>query len=254
MNFRPLLAAAALLVASGVSADVTEELNFSYPINAGGRVSVDNINGDVTVIGGSGSTVEITAFKKAGSQDYLDGIEIIIDHSADSVRIETDHPDRSGIGKWFGSGDSSGSVTYTLHVPADVTLDTIESVNGDVEISGVSGLVKASTVNGGVRATDLVGNASIETVNGTVEATFARFEGTQKADCETVNGRLIINLPSNADARVSAETINGGIDGADFGLQTNKGFVGRDLDGSIGSGSARLDLNTVNGAIKIRSH
>lgn len=253
MNLRPLFAMAALLAASGVSADVTEELNFSYPINAGGRISVDNINGDVTVIGGNGSTVEIVAFKKAGNQDYLDGIEIIIDHSPNSIRIETDHPDRSGVGNWFKRGESSGSVTYTLRVPADVTLDTIESVNGDVEISGVTGLVKASTVNGDVSASDLVGNASIDTVNGTVEATFARFDGTQKADCETVNGRLFINLPTDADARVSAETINGGIDGSDFGLHTNKGFVGRDLDGAIGSGSARLDLNTVNGAIKIRS-
>lgn len=252
MKFRPFLVAAAVLAASGVSADVTEELTFSFPIKQGGRVSVDNINGNVTVIGGSGSTVEVTALKKAGTQEYLEGLKIIIDDSPDAVRIETDHPNRSGMGKWFDWGDSSGSVTYTLHVPSHVELDAIESVNGDLEISGVNALVKASTVNGDIRARDLVSDANVETVNGTIEASFARFDGNQKADCETVNGRLIVHLPDNADARVSAETINGGIDGKDFGLATNKGFVGRDLDGSIGSGSARLQLNTVNGAIKIR--
>jgi len=253
MGFRPAFLASALLVSAGAIADVTEEVSYSYPIDKGGRISVDNINGDVTVIGGSGSTVEITAVKKAGSQDYLDELKIIIDHSDKAVRIETDHPDRSGMGRWFNWGDSSGSVTYTLHVPAAVHLDTIESVNGDLEISGVSGTVNASTVNGRIDARDLQSDANVETVNGAVEAHFTRFDGTQKAECEAVNGRLVVYLPKNADARVNAETINGGIDGSDFGLKTNKGFVGRDIDDSIGSGSARLEMSTVNGAIKIRN-
>ena len=64
----------------------------------------------------------------------------------------------------------------------------------------------------------------------------------------------VINLPHDANASVTAETINGGIDGSDFGLKANKGFVGRDLEGDIGDGSARLALSTVNGAIKIRSN
>jgi len=241
MNLRPLFAAAALLAASGVSADVTEELNFSYPINEGGRISVDNVNGDVTVIGGSGAMVEITAIKRAGSQAYLDGLQITIRNTDDAIRIETDHPERSGM-------------SYTVRVPAHVNLDAIESVNGDLNISGVSGIVRASTVNGSINAADLISDAGIDTVNGAVEVSFARFGGAQKADCETVNGRLTINLPGDADARVQAETINGGIDASDFGLATNKGFVGRDLEGAIGAGSARLELSTVNGAIKVRSH
>jgi DUF4097 and DUF4098 domain-containing protein YvlB len=254
MNLRPLFAAAALLAASGVSADVTEELNFSYPINEGGRISVDNVNGDVTVIGGSGGMVEITAIKRAGSQAYLDGLQITIRNTDDAIRIETDHPERSGMGKWFNWNEGSGSVSYTVRVPAHVNLDAIESVNGDLNISGVSGIVRASTVNGSINAADLISDAGIDTVNGAVEVSFARFGGAQKADCETVNGRLTINLPGDADARVQAETINGGIDASDFGLATNKGFVGRDLEGAIGAGSARLELSTVNGAIKVRSH
>ena len=64
----------------------------------------------------------------------------------------------------------------------------------------------------------------------------------------------MVNLPTDANTSVSAETINGGIDGSDFGLKTSKGFIGRDLEGDIGDGSARLALSTVNGAIKIRSN
>ena len=63
-----------------------------------------------------------------------------------------------------------------------------------------------------------------------------------------------MNLPADADVQVSADTLNGGISAGDFGLEVEKGFVGSDLNGSIGNGSARLNLDTVNGAIKIRSN
>ncbi len=55
-------------------------------------------------------------------------------------------------------------------------------------------------------------------------------------------------------SRVSADTLNGGINASDFGLKVEKGFVGSDLNGKIGGGSARLNIDTVNGAIKIRSN
>ena len=249
MNFRQIVLTAAFLAVSSVSADVTEEQTFSYELSDGGRLSVDNVNGNVTVTGGKDDYVEIVAIKKAKSQEQLDEIEIIIDNSADAIRIETEFPDK-GVRGWF-SGDK-GSVSYVITVPSGTNLESIESVNGDVEISGVYGVVKASTVNGGINASDLSDNARIETVNGSVSASFASLSGHQKANCESVNGRVIVNLPPDADASVTAETINGGIDGSDFGLKTNKGFVGRDLEGDIGEGSARLALSTVNGGIKIR--
>ncbi len=253
MGFRPLLISVAFLAASGAMADVTEEQSWTFDLDEGGRISLENINGNVTVTGHGGRDVEIVAFKKAGKQEYLDGIEIIIDDSPDAIHIETKHP-KKGVGGWFNwGGDSSGSVTYRLKVPSYANLEAVESVNGDVSVSGVYGIVKAGTVNGQVEASDLSSHARIETVNGSVNATFASLSGSQKATCESVNGRVTVQLPDDADTSVSAETINGGIDGSDFGLKANKGFVGRDLEGEIGSGSARLALSTVNGSIKIRN-
>jgi hypothetical protein len=252
MRFKILTMMAALLASCAVYADMTEEQVYNYSLSEGGRVSIENINGSITVVGGPGNEVEILAIKKGKSQEILDGIQIIIDHSPDAIRVETEYPEKGfkGLFSW-GDGDR-GSVSYKVVVPMSANLESIESVNGNLEISGVSGVVKASTVNGGIKASDLNANARIETVNGSVNASFASLKGQQKANCESVNGRITVNLPSDADTRVSAETINGGIDGSEFGLKTNKGFVGRDLDGDIGNGSAKLSLSTVNGAIKIR--
>jgi DUF4097 and DUF4098 domain-containing protein YvlB len=253
MGFRPFICAVAFLAAPGVMADVTAEQSWNLELAPNGRFSLENINGNVTVTGGSGNKVEIVAHKKAGSQEYLDGIEITVDHSPDAIRVETKHPNK-GMKGWFNWGaDSSGSVTYEVVVPTTTNLESVESVNGNVSVSGIHGAVHAGTVNGEVSASDLHADARIETVNGSVSASFAKFTGSQKANCESVNGRVTVKLPEDANASVTAETINGGIDGSDFGLKANKGFVGRDLEGEIGGGSARLSLSTVNGSIKIRN-
>ena len=139
-------------------------------------------------------------------------------------------------------------------MPGFTDLDSVETVNGDVTVSGVSGNVTAESVNGDLDISDLVGDVSLSTVNGSVNAAFAKCEGEQSIKTETVNGRVTISLPESSDVQITADTLNGGINGRDFGLVTDKGFVGSDLNGKIGSGSARLNIDTVNGSIKIRSH
>ena len=247
-----LWALAALLSLSMTAAadvEVTEEMTFD--VNPGARVSLENINGDITITGGSGDQVKVTAHKKAGKQEYLDELKVVTDADADYVRIETRHPKSES--NWFNwGGDGGGSVSYELTVPAGVSLDAIETVNGDVRIRAVSGTVKAGTVNGGLEVENLSADVSLETVNGTITADFDALGADQRVDAEAVNGRIELLLPADASARVNAETVNGSIDADDFGLEPEKGFVGRDLAGEIGGGDARISLDTVNGSIKIR--
>ncbi|MFT7564731.1 MAG: hypothetical protein ACI8ZT_002388, partial [Bacteroidia bacterium] len=98
MLFRSVFLAITLMATNIVFADVTEELTFEYSLDSGGRISVDNINGNITVIGGSGNSVEIVATKKGDNQDVLDKINIAIDASTDAIRIETEYPDKNGKG------------------------------------------------------------------------------------------------------------------------------------------------------------
>ena len=244
--------AASLLLSANALADVEAEETFSFTLDNGGRFSLENVNGSVTVEGGSGNEVNVIAYKKANNQKALDGIEILIDASESSIRIETKHP-KSTRGWWGGDNDGA-RVSYVVELPASANLDSVESVNGDVEITGVYGNVSAETVNGSVEVEDLSGDANLETVNGSVNARFTSLTGDQRVKMDAVNGRLTLYLPANADASVKAETVNGSIDGKDFDLVTNKGFVGKDLDGEIGNGSARVTLDTVNGSIKIRKN
>jgi DUF4097 and DUF4098 domain-containing protein YvlB len=245
-----LLGVTSLLLASTAVADVKETEEFTFEINPGGRISLENINGDIRITGGEGDTVKIVARKKAGKQEYMDELKIAVDADSDYIRIETRHP--SNKDSWLNWGNNhSGSVSYEMTVPASANLDKISTVNGDVEIRSMSGKVKAETVNGDLVASDLVSDVDLETVNGGVNAKFNSLGGSQRVSAEAVNGKIVLELPADASARVLAETINGSIDADDFGLTIDKGFVGRECDGQIGNGDARISLDTVNGSIRI---
>jgi len=241
----------ALLAASlSLAADVKETEEMTFDVNPGARISLENVNGDIAVTGGGGDRVTVVAHKKADDQEYLDRMEIVVDATADYVRIETRHPERER--GWFKWSNGGGSVSYELTVPDEVELDAIETVNGDVTIGSVNGPVKASTVNGGLDVSDLVADVSLETVNGSISARFANLGADQRVEADAVNGKIELYLPADASARVTAETVNGSIDADDFGLKPEKGFVGRDLSGEIGGGDARISLNTVNGSIRLK--
>ena len=250
----PYLAGAAFLMISfAAAADVKETEEYNFEVNSGARLSVENVNGNISVTGVSGSKIDITAYKKADNQEYLDGLDIDIDANGDYVRIETRHPDKKG--SWFNWGSShNGSVSYVIEVPADMNLDAIETVNGDVTVESVDGEVKAGTVNGTVEVSGASSDVNLETVNGSIKATFNELGAGQRVEADTVNGTIKIYLPADASARIVAETVNGSIDADDFGLEVEKGFVGRDLNGEIGGGDARVSLDAMNGSIRIKKN
>jgi hypothetical protein len=249
MQFRSFVFASALLVSGSLIADVTEEETFTFKLDDGGRFGVSNVNGSITVTGGSGDSIEVLAIKKADNQEELEEIEIVVSESANEITIETELGESDG---WWSHGSNSGQVTYKISVPSGTTLDSIETVNGNVDISGVTGKVVAESVNGDLDISNLAGDVRLSTVNGGIEAGFDKLSGDQNVKAETVNGRVTLVLPEDSDCEISADTLNGGINAKDFGLEADKGFVGSDLNGKIGSGSARVNIDTVNGGIKIK--
>ncbi len=247
------IGAGLLFLSVNVFGDVKATEEMAFEVDPGARVSLENINGDIRVGAGPEGQVTVVAHKQAGEQQYLDDLKIVAEAEKGYVRIETRHPERDS--GWFSWGkDSSGSVSYELTVPADVSLDAIETVNGDVTIRSVGGTVRAGTVNGNLDIDNLAGDVSLETVNGNISAHFDVLAGSQRVEAEAVNGKIMIALPASASARVTAETVNGSIDADDFGLEPEKGFVGRDLAGDIGGGDARISLDTVNGSIHLKKN
>src|SRR5258705_8743428 len=101
-------------------------------------------------------------------------------------------------------------------------LESIELVNGSLDIDGTEGSVKASSINGRVNARGLLGEAKLSTINGSLEATFTQLNESASIDLGSVNGDLRIIIPSNANASIRAGTVHGGISN-DFGLPVKHG-------------------------------
>ena len=242
----------AVLLAGRAWADdpLTQEFHKTYALNADGRVALENINGAVTIMGWDRNEVQVDAVKRAKRQDRLDEAKIVVDSNANSISIRTEYPHHDHTFNW-GDDNNPASVDYTLHVPRRARLDQIDLVNGSLEIHEVSGDVHASSVNGRLLAKDLAGRADLSTVNGRTEAEFRQLPKSH-IKASSVNGSVLVTIPSDANAEVHASTVSGGIS-TDFGLNVHReSFVGHTLDGRLGSGGTEIELSDVNGRIELR--
>ena len=248
-SFCALLTLAVAAHASDHRGAYTEEFHQTYAITADGRVELDNINGPVHISAWDRNEVKVDAVKYADNKDRLEEAKIEIDSAKDRLSIRTKYPRHDNNWNW-GSHDNPASVEYTITVPRNARLDEIKLINGALDVTGVSGEVRASCINGRLEARDISGRAKLATINGRLDASFAHL-ASQDIDLNSVNGSLELTIPSDSNAEVEASTVSGGI-GNDFGLHVNNHrFVGHDLRGEIGKGGAHIRLSDVNGRIEI---
>lgn len=219
-----------------------EESHQSFDAGAHGRLTLTNVNGDVTVTGYDGTTIEVDAVKFASSEERLH--EVTIESSMKNGRvvievdIDNDHHDEHG----------NAGVAFTIRVPRGTRIDELALVNGDLELEGIGAPVEASSVNGNVTARQLSGEVDLSAVNGDVDLTVAG--KVDEIKLHSVNGTVELVIPRDADARVSASTVHGSIRGTGD-IKAEKNFVGSTLSSVLGEGRGRIDLNTVNGNIRI---
>ena len=226
----------------------TQEFHQTYALNVGGQVALDNINGSVHITGWDRNEVKVDAVKYARSKERLGEAKIVIDASKDYISIRTEYPDHNLT--FSDDWDNPASVEYTLSVPRNARLDEIKLINGSLDVQGIAGEVRASCINGHLKASGLGGPVKLSTINNRVEVQFDRL-GTSPLELTSVNGDVLLTLPSDSKAELEASTVHGGISN-DFGLRVrNHRIVGHDLHGELAGGGARIKLSNVNGRIEI---
>ncbi len=227
----------------------TEEFHQTYPLTPDGRVELDNINGDVHISSWDRNEVKVDAVKYAGTKERLEDAKIEIDSEKDSLSIRTKYREHDLNFNW-GSHYNPAGVEYTLTVPRTVRLDEIKLINGELDLAGVSGEVRASCINGRLDARDLAGRTHLSTVNGRLEARFEQLAANW-VELNSVNGSLELTIPSDSQAEIEASTVSGGISN-DLGLHVNHHqMVGHDLRGQMGNGGTHIKLSDVNGRVEI---
>ncbi len=235
---------------SFASADITDVIDKTYDFDKNGRISLSNVNGNVTITSCGCDQVHLIATVTASNQETRDRINIDINASQSKLSIKTKYAEKD---RDYHDRSNHSEVVYQLSVPDNVELDQIELVNGDLTITGVTGKLDADLVNGELQSDGLTSDTEISLVNGDMQLTFENLNHARRIKLDSVNGDIVVSLPNDANVNVSADTVNGKISN-DFGLTINEGrWVGSDMRGIIGDGSVRLTMENVNGRIKLKS-
>ena len=235
---------------------IQQEFEWSGDIAAGKTLEVKGVNGDVEAHGESGRRAEVNAMKKGRKSDPATVRIEVIEHQG-GVTIcaiyptpEGKKPNECAPGKdgRMNTHRNDVQVNFVVSVPEGVNFRG-SSVNGEVSAENLSADVVVHTVNGDVNISTS-GLARATTVNGSIRAELGRSDWRGDLDFNTVNGSIVLDLPSDLSAKVTAQTVNGSIH-TDFPLTVKGRFSSKKLTGTIGDGGRDLDLQTVNGSIEL---
>jgi DUF4097 and DUF4098 domain-containing protein YvlB len=233
-----------------------QDFEWNGRIDSGDKIEIKGINGEINATYTSGSEVRVSATKEARKSDPKDVRIEVVEHSG-GVTICAVYPNddgkknecKPGDDGHLSSHDNDVAVHFTVQVPAGVVLDA-NTVNGGVDAGGLKSDVFANTVNGGIKVSTS-GLAKANTVNGSIQASMGRADWTGDLDFQTVNGSITVAMPADVGARVRASTVNGGME-SDFPLTIQGKFSNKKMEGTIGGGGRDLNLETVNGSIRLK--
>ena len=220
-----------------------QQFRRSYALSAHGRIRIENRYGDVCITGWDRDEVRIEAIKSGADAGRLDDASIVVDSSAERLVVRTQYAGAES--------ENPASVEYRITVPRTARLDDIRLTNGALSISGVAGAVKATSVNGSIRADRLAGGADLATVNGQVEAGFDRVSASQPISLRSVNGRIVLSIPSGSGAQLIAQNRSGEIQTDLESPAPHKNA--HHLETVLGSGGPQILLHNVNGGISVHS-
>ncbi|MFT6343422.1 MAG: DUF4097 and DUF4098 domain-containing protein YvlB [Paraglaciecola sp.] len=134
--------------------------------------------------------------------------------------------------------------------------DSYSSVNGNIEIISESGDINVETVNGDVELElGKVNQLNIDTVNGSINARL-ELEDDGEIDASSVGGAIHLYLQSDVSARFDVEGYAGGRISnnlSDDKTQNAKSGPNRWLKFSLNGGSAKVNVSTVSGEVKLNN-
>ena len=225
------------------STAAAQDFQKSYRLTAGADIRITNVSGDLTVTGYDGDAVIVTATKEGRDQDK---VEIEDRSTPGHIDIGVRYPDHCN--------NCRADVRFDVKAPRSTSFDfkRLSSVSGDVDISSVTGTLRASSVSGNVRVKDIAGSVSASAVSGNVEVEIDRLDGAENMKFSSVSGNVNVRIPQSLDADVEMSSLSGSLK-TDFPIEVREKRYGpgRSAHGRVGSGSRTLNMSSVSGSVSL---
>jgi hypothetical protein len=228
LRLRPIYGVLALLAlmplagCADVFASNAVESFHATQANAPSTIEVHNPAGNLILDAWNKPSVQIDARKRGRDFEDVHAITISLERHGSTLVITSHLP----------ASISNCSVEYSIHAPAGTNLDLHQSA-GNLQASGFTRNVDASVS---------AGRLIVE---------MGALGGSQRVSLRTSVGELVLRVPSAANATIAASTSVGAID-TDFPLSVVRETVRQSANGTIGKGTAVVDLTNSTGAIRIQ--
>jgi hypothetical protein len=219
-----------------------QDFKKSFDLSAGGQIEIWNFHGDLKVTGYTGSSVEVTAYKKGPDRDVME----INDRSFGNRIVVFPAP------KQFDRGNAS--VDFEVRVPSSIqyNFSRLSSFTGNVEVSNIIGRLRAESVRGNVEVKDVRGLVSASSVSGNVSVELDKDTGRNNMRFSSISGNIRVRAPSNLDAFVDMSSASGLLR-TDFPIEVQEARYGpgRSARGRLGSGMQMLRISSVSGQVSL---
>ncbi|WP_159015507.1 DUF4097 family beta strand repeat-containing protein [Cognatiluteimonas profundi] len=259
-TLHPRVLAFALFACLGsASAWAATPIDQTRPLDARGRIEIDNLKGHIKVRAWDRNEVHVTGSLGTGVE------KLVVEGSGDHLVVRVQYPKQ--LGAW--RGDRSGPTDLQLQVPLRASLD-IQSVSADVDVDGVApGDLGIDTVSGDIVAAAAPQHADINSVSGsqrvTINSDDVKVESVSGAiqlrgrlngqvHAETVSGKLSIDTTGERLQRLQAGTVSGAVDahvavaeGGHIKAETVSGDIRLHMPRAL---SARVSGESFSGSLK----
>lgn len=274
-----------MLSLAAVAVFAFQQADTTFTVEPGSRLMVSSVRGDITVRTWDRNQVRAVADLPPGTRLVVEnrGPQVVVRSSGRaqaSAEYELTVPAWMELNLTTVHGDiritgTRGQVTAET-VDGDVSASggtgfvSLHSVNGAVTLTGANGRIELQSVNDDIRLTDASGEIAAEGVNGTI--TLQRVESSS-VELSTVSGDVLyhgsikpngryrfashsgdvtVALPEAAGAVVQVNTFSGSFE-SDYPVTLTESRPGKRFSFTIGNGSARIDLESFSGEIRLKT-
>jgi DUF4097 and DUF4098 domain-containing protein YvlB len=237
----------------------------SQSSNNPSSMTISNTNGGVTVSSWSQGYVMINGTVTArGFGSSPDAITFVESNSSGNIVFQVIFPSSNFL---FGA---SYSVDIHAYMPVSAKFNNVQivTVNGDLQVSSISASRLTFTdANGGITASNIsattatatdtngsinltctsCGSATVTTTNGSVTMSLSTLSLGGTYTVTSTNGNVNLTIPTIPSCKITPNTTNGSVS-ASLGLGVQ---LTNHVTTTIGTGSAIVNLTTVNGSISV---
>ncbi len=214
-----------------------------------GEVEISWRNGDIEVRGYDGDEVKIIPDRR-GRREYSGqrtrGLRRVYD--ADAIDVE-----KRGNVITITCSSTIKTVNAEILVPKNASVNIHNSLNGDVNVENISGMLEVKTLNGYIDVERITGPVDLYSTNGDIIAEFDKVSEEDDNVFGTVNSAIDISVPADTKATFYIKTHNEIWSDFDFGTSKRSSRSSRSRkEYDINGGGIYFSMSSVNGSMFVR--